>query len=166
LLSSLLSADREHVLRWLVVAEDQRDALVRFGPPIFAPSNSAWFVAGVEHSNGTPDGVVVMAHDIVLRTEDLSRPVEPISVAVANVQSATRVRGSRDTPHVLVEERQRQVPIAGSTTVVRSLESSNTFRFAVELDGRRLLVAGALQQLPALAIERVDDVASAPFTGT
>lgn len=140
-----------------------RAQLMRFGAPLFVPAGS-WWVAGVEHSNGVADGVLVFGGEgeVVVRTESIERGPTPISIRVRNVQAATvnspdwQTRSRWD--QVIVEEAERDVLIEDAPTRVRVMVSYACFSFETVVADRIVSAAGELPALDALRIERLDEL--------
>ena len=142
------------------VNEDLFADLRRFGPPLFVPSGS-WWVAGIDHTGGQPDGALVFGSEgrVELRTVSLARGLTPISIRVSNVQAGT-VNGSnpREWHRVNVDEVECGVPIGGVSHLVRALCSHNSFSFETVIDDRIVSAAGDRQLLDNLRIERLEDL--------
>ncbi len=119
-----------------------------------------WRVAGVDHSNGKADGVLVFGGEgeVALHTNSLERGPTPISIRVRNVQSATvnspdpAIRAGWD--RVIVEEEDRTVSIDGVSLGVRTLRSYSVFSFEVVVGNRIVSAAGELDALDTLRIVR------------
>ena len=136
--------------------------LTRFGPPLYVPVGR-WAVAAVEHSNSTPDGVLVFGADgaVEVRTESSSRSAEPLSIRVDNVRMASAPRQGMDDAwrKVVVIDELSEVLIAGTVHRIQVLKSHSVFSFEVEMGDRTVRAAGLLTHLGSFAIERLDDVA-------
>ena len=147
------------------MTDDLLRDLRRFGPPIYVPLSSRWRVAGLEHSGGVPDGVVVFGADggLEVRTESSSRPERPISIRIRNVQTASSPRQSLDTAwqKVIVSEAEADISVDGLPRPVRLLRSHNVFGFVLQLGGRVLRVGGRIDELETLALVRQDSPALA-----
>lgn len=150
---------------------DLSEELRQFGPPVFVTDDLAWRVAAVEHTGGRPDAVVVLSRNgaLVLRTECLSRPPEPRWVDIKNVQAASMHRPdttNEQSEAVEVADKEAEVFVDDRAVHVRVLCShpspgialtAETFRLTVEIDGRRLTVAGDAPELKGLRLRTLSD---------
>ena len=144
--------------------------LREFGSPIYVPSTSPWRVAGVEHSNGIADGVVVVGDDgdLELRTESAARARQPLSIRVQNVQLASAPQPSAISTRtaqiaaawgIIVTDAEHPVVVDGVERHVVVLKSSTRFSFELQVKDLVVRGAGALAELTSLRIVRCDDSA-------
>jgi hypothetical protein len=145
------------------VAEPSLADVRAFGSPIYVPSTLPWWVAGVEHSNGVTDAVLVFGDDgmIEIRTESVTRMRQPLSIRVQNVQRASAPQRSMTSAwqRVLVTEAELPVAVNGTERYVRVLQSATTFSFELEADEVVVRAAGSLTKLESLSIARLDNLA-------
>lgn len=136
--------------------------LQEFGSPIYVPSSSPWRVAGVEHTDGKADACFVFGDNgaIEVRTESTSRPRQPLSLRVQNLQiaSAPQQSSTPEWQRILVHEVEESVVVDGVDHPVRVLKSDRSFSFELQLENRVVRAAGTLGNLAGLELERLDDL--------
>lgn len=157
----------------------QPDLLARLkqlGPPIFVTDDDDWRVVGVEGSRGKPDAVLVFSRNggLTLRTERLSREAQPTWVNVKNMQMAS-VHRPDATPAewdavtmeveqttLVVDDVALPVPVLRSRQTPSLALTSEVGLCTLEFAGRRLVVAGCLQEFRRLRVKSLYDLEVVP----
>ncbi len=117
-----------------------------------------------EQTNGAYDGVVVFneAGDVEVRTTSASRLSQPISIRVANLQSATLNSANAmaaERARIIVNLCIRRVSILDEEVDLHVLETYNAFSLDLVVGERVLSVAGLLLHLPTLRVRQMQTVA-------
>jgi hypothetical protein len=156
-------------------ADQRRDDVVRFGPPLVVPSDAwapGWYVSGVHHTRSLRAedsevvGVVVSAPiaggHVTITTHGSSWPTQPRVIEVSNVLQASVPEDVELPFTVTVDESNVELSLDGEPHVFRVLATRWAWMAETRVGERTVSIAGRGALPPTVALETLADLSTVP----